>query len=97
MLDKGAILPIFMSRATDRFLPALFKLEGTRVVSTMVRDVTEKGLSPEQAARDAMTKAKELGPEPSSTSFTFILIILVVIAVVLVWSFWFRKKKLAKV
>jgi len=97
MLDKGAILPIFMSRATDRFLPALFKLEGTRVVSTMVRDVTEKGLPPEQAARDAMTKATELEPEPSSTSLTFIIIFLVVIVVVVVLSFWFRKKKPARV
>src|SRR5205085_9042775 len=48
MLDKGAVLPILMARYEDRLLPALFKLEGSQIVSTMVRDVTLRHDTPEQ-------------------------------------------------
>ena len=60
MLEKGAILPIFMASNNDRFRPALFKLEGSRVISGMVRDVTLNDLTPAQAAKKAMTKAADL-------------------------------------
>jgi multiple sugar transport system substrate-binding protein len=60
MLDEGSVLPIFMARTEDRLLPALFKLEGSRVVSGMVRDVSQNGLTPEEAVRKAMGNASSL-------------------------------------
>jgi multiple sugar transport system substrate-binding protein len=60
MLDKGAVLPIFMARPEDRFVPELFTLEGTAVVPNMIREVTLHGVAPEQAARNAMGKAAQL-------------------------------------
>lgn len=60
MLHRGAVLPIFMARPEDRLLPALFKLEGSRVISSMVRDVTQRRIPAEQAASAAMAKATEL-------------------------------------
>src|SRR6185312_15405433 len=57
MMDKGSVLPIFMARPEDRLRPELFNLEGSRVISTMVRDVTQRGITPEQATTEAMAKA----------------------------------------
>ena len=60
MLEEGTVLPIFMSKADDRLNPALFRLEGSRVVSTMVRDVTFDGRTPEEAVDRATARASEL-------------------------------------
>jgi hypothetical protein len=75
LLDAGSVLPIFMARQQDRLNPALFKLEGSRIISGMIRDVTLNNLSPEKAAEVAMSKATQLTQglpkRPASTVLTW--------------------------
>jgi multiple sugar transport system substrate-binding protein len=101
MLDKEAVLPIFMSRPEDRLNPLLFRLEGSRVVSTMVREVTFGGMSPETSARRAMERASELTeglmpeeatakddevPAPSTLRYWIILGVILILLLV-VWFY----------
>lgn len=58
-INSGSIRPIFMASPEDRLRPALFRLEGSRVVATMIRDVVA-GISPPEAAQKAMSAALEL-------------------------------------
>src|SRR5205823_3337815 len=92
MLDGGNVLPIFMARPEDRMLPALFKLEGSRVVSGMVRYVSMNGKSPENAAHDAMAKSTDLmqglptrsapRTEAPDNRFRWLAVVLVVVALI---------------
>jgi multiple sugar transport system substrate-binding protein len=71
VLDSGAVLPIFMARPEDRNIPELFTLEGTGVVSNMLRDVTLHGKTPEEATQSAMKKAALLSQSlPTASSET---------------------------
>lgn len=58
-LASGTVLPIFMSRAEDRFRPALFRLEGSHIVPEMVREVYQGG-TPDLAVRRAQERAQLL-------------------------------------
>lgn len=99
MLDTESVLPIFMARPEDRFIPALFKLEGSRVVSGMVRDVLFNGYTAQQAAANAMIKANELmgvGSEESIKSDTgkkWLIIIICIFLLVFVIGYLVRRTK----
>ncbi len=97
MLNEGRVLPIFMANINDRLLPSLFKLEGTKVVATMVRDVTQNGLSAEDATRKAIDKAKELEPQGSvnapSSHYVIPLIILVLLIILILGLKWQKNRR----
>ncbi len=97
-LDKGEILPIFMARPQDRLNPELFKLEGSRVIAEMIRDVTQRNLSPETAIKNATIKAELLNQEfeNKNTGITTFLIIIVILLIIVVAIYLIRKKKNAR-
>lgn len=95
MLDSGNVLPIFMTSTDDRFLPLLFQLEGSRVVSNMVRDVTFNNMSSHAAAEKAIRSADAYfkaatppAPTPVQTQnrFVWLLIAGVVALIVVVFA-----------
>lgn len=59
LLEAGTVRPIFMSAANDRLRPALYRLEGIRVVPEMIRAVYE-GTSVEEAVTRANKVASRL-------------------------------------
>lgn len=71
MLQDDSVLPIFMARKQDRYLTSLFRLEGSHVVSDMLRTITVSGRAPEEAAKLGLKAAGELNerplPEPRKT------------------------------
>lgn len=58
-LDEGSIRPIFMSALDDRLRPALFRLEGTRVVPDLVRKIYA-GESIDETVRWATKEASRM-------------------------------------
>lgn len=101
MLDNNSILPIFMAREADRFNPALFRLEGSRIISTMVRAVSIERMAPEDAARNAMTSSAQLLEEfatsaqdgesgPAATSLVAIGVVFA--AVLAAFWLWMRRR-----
>jgi multiple sugar transport system substrate-binding protein len=105
VLDNGTVLPIFMARPEDRFIPELFTLEGTGVVSNMLRDVTLHGKSPQDAAQTAMQKAALLtqnlprpgmevqSPSLLKRSYRWIAGVVVILAIVFLAIAWTRRRR----
>jgi multiple sugar transport system substrate-binding protein len=102
MLDTESVLPIFMANPNDRFISELFKLEGSRVVSGMVRDVIFNGYTSHQAAARAMKKANELiGGVPiksikSNAGKKWLIIVACIFLAAFIIGYFVRRKKILK-
>ena len=57
MLQEKRVNPIFLASQTDRSLPFLMELQGSRILTDMVLAVTQEHKTPQEAAAEAQRKA----------------------------------------
>jgi hypothetical protein len=100
MLQEDSVLPIFMARRQDRFLTSLFRLEGSHVVSDMLRAITVSGRTPEEAANIGLKAARELNERPlteSRNGMTWLIgVVLAAAAIAAIWLSARRVRRTAK-
>lgn len=60
MLNEGRVHPIFLAENDDRELPFLMEIQGSRIITDMILQVTKEGKEPLAAATEAQKKAESL-------------------------------------
>ncbi|MBU0473132.1 MAG: extracellular solute-binding protein [Bacteroidetes bacterium] len=93
-IKKQEIRPIFMADISDRFQTSLFKLEGSHIISNMIRNVIYKNIPPDKAVEIAVEDAKQLEQTSKDESSQIYLIILIlIILIVILFSIGKKWKK----